>query len=83
MSMKQAIRDKIRGQFLEPFLPGEDAAHLEDDTELTSSGSFASVSTSSLVKYAEDTFGLMVEAHEALADFDKIEDIATLVERKQ
>lgn len=83
MGANQEIRDKIRDHILQEFLPGEDSSNLKDDTALTSSGILDSISTLSLVKYVEDTFGLMVEAHEASADFDKIEDIASLVERKK
>ena len=83
MGTNQEIKDKIRDHILKEFLPGEDASNLTDDTALTSSGILDSISTLSLVKYVEDTFGLMVEAHEASADFDRIEDIAALVERKK
>ncbi len=83
MSTNQEIKDKIRDHILQEFLPGEDASNLTDDTALTSSGILDSISTLSLVKYVEDTFGLEVEAHEASADFDKIGDIAALIERKK
>ncbi len=82
MGTKQEIKDKIRNHILQEFLPDEDASNLEDDTALTSSGILDSISTLSLVKFVEDTFDLTIEAHEASADFDKIEDIAALVERK-
>ena len=82
MSTNQEIRDTIRDHILQEFLPDKDASNLTDDTALTSSGILDSISTLSLVKFVEDTFDLSVEAHEASADFDRIEDIAALVERK-
>ncbi|MCH7702229.1 MAG: acyl carrier protein [Planctomycetes bacterium] len=83
MHDRDSLISELKSYMLKEFLPGEDASNLTDDTALTSSGILDSISTLSLVKYVEDTFGLMVEAHEASADFDRIEDIAALVERKK
>ncbi len=82
MSTNAETKDKIRGYILKEFLPGEEASNLTDSTALTSSGILDSISTLKLVKFVEDTFGLMVEAHEASSEFDRIEDIAALIERK-
>ncbi len=78
----QAARDQIRDYILQTFLPGEDASNLQDDTPLKSSGILDSVSTLKLVSYVEDTFSISVEPHEASTEFDRIEDIANLVEQK-
>jgi len=81
--MSAEIKDQIRKYILQEFLPGEVASNLQDDTPLTSSGILDSVSTLKLVSYVEGAYGLSVEAHEAATDFDRIEDIAALIERKR
>jgi acyl carrier protein len=78
------VRDKIRNYILREYLPGETAANLSDDTPLRTSGILDSMATLSLVTFLEDTFGVSIEAHETgIDDFDRIEDIAALVARKQ
>ena len=81
--MSAQVREQIKKYILQEFLPGEDASNLADDTPLSSSGILDSVSTLKLVTYVEQTFGIAVEAHEAASDFDRIEDIAALVEKKK
>ena len=78
----KAIKDQLRDYILQNFLPGEDAANLQDDTQLKGSGILDSVSTLKLVSFVEDTFSVTVEPHEASSDFERIEDIAALVQRK-
>ncbi|MCH7701584.1 MAG: acyl carrier protein [Planctomycetes bacterium] len=82
MSDNADVKEKIRSYILQEFLPGEDASNLKDDTPLTSSGILDSVSTLKLVRYVEDTYDLIVEAHEASSDFDKLEDIVAMIARK-
>ena len=78
------VKDKIRNYILREYLPGETAANLSDDTPLRTSGILDSMATLSLVTFLEDTFGVSIEAHETgIDDFDRIEDIAALVARKQ
>jgi acyl carrier protein len=78
------VRNKIRDYILREYLPGETAANLSDDTPLRTSGILDSMATLSLVTFLEDTFGVSIEAHETgIDDFDRIEDIAALVARKQ
>jgi acyl carrier protein len=79
---EQTIRNQLRDHILATYLPGEDASNLQDDTPLKSSGILDSLSTLKLVTFVEDTWGITVEPHEASSDFDRIEDIAALVQRK-
>ncbi len=76
------IAEKVRGYILQEFLPGESPQNLRDDTPLKSSSILDSVSTLQLVTFVETTFNITVEPHEAAGDFDRIGDIAALVERK-
>ncbi|MHC4427144.1 MAG: acyl carrier protein [Planctomycetota bacterium] len=78
----QTIKDQIRGYIIENFLPGEDPSNLLDDTQLKGSGILDSVSTLKLVSFVENRWSLTVEPHEASTDFERIEDIAALVQRK-
>lgn len=77
------IKDQLREYILATFLPGEDASNLQDDTPLKSSGILDSVSTLKLVSYVEDTFNVTIEPHEASSEFDRIDEIAGLIERKK
>jgi len=66
------------------FLPGEDPNRLTGSTELIRSGILDSLATLSLISFLEEQFKIELEAHETDIDnFDRIEDIAALVERKQ
>ena len=78
----QPIKDQIRDYILQSFLPGEDPSNLQDDTPLKQSGILDSLSTLKLVSFVEETHGITIEPHEATSDFDCIEDIAALIERK-
>ena len=76
--------DAIRHFILSRYLPGESPDNLRDDTPLRSSGILDSLATLSLISFLEEQFKIEVEAHETDIDnFDRIEDIAALVERKQ
>jgi acyl carrier protein len=79
-----SIKDTIRGYILDNYLQGESPSNLKDDTPLRTSGILDSVATLNLVTFLEETFGIEIDAHETgVADFDRIEDIASLVARKQ
>jgi acyl carrier protein len=78
----QAVKDQIRDHILRVYLPGEDASNLQDDTPLKSSGILDSVSTLKLVTFVEETWSIEVSPHEASSEFDRIEDIAALVQSK-
>jgi acyl carrier protein len=82
MTDVQTIKDQIRDHVLRVYLPGENASNLLDDTPLKSSGILDSVSTLKLVTFVEETWQIEIAPHEASNDFDRIEDIAALVQRK-
>ena len=78
------VKDTIRDYILREYLPGETAANLGDDTPLRTSGILDSMATLNLVTFVEETFGITLEAHETGIDqFDRIADIAALVEQKK
>ena len=78
------VKEVIRAHILGVYLPGESPANLKDDTPLRTSGVLDSMSTLSLVTFVEETFGVALEAHETgIENFDRIQDIAELVERKR
>jgi acyl carrier protein len=78
------IRNAIRQFIITTYLPGESADNPKDDTPLRTSGILDSMSTLGLVNFVEEHFGVVLEAHETgIEHFDRIEDIAALVTRKQ
>jgi acyl carrier protein len=78
------MKNTIRNFIVTTYLPGESPENLKDDMPLRTSGILDSMSTLGLVSFLEDTFGITIEAHETgIEHFDRIEDIAALVERKQ
>ena len=81
--MNQA-KETIRNYILTEYLPGESPANLKDDTPLRTSGILDSMATLALVSFLEDQFKIQIEAHETgIESFDRLEDIAALVARKQ
>jgi acyl carrier protein len=78
------IKERIRAYILQNFLQGESPANLRDDTPLRTTGILDSLATLSLVSFVEKEFGIELTAYETGIDtFDRIEDIAALVARKQ
>lgn len=78
------IADTIRNFILTQYLPGESPANLLNDTPLRSSGILDSLATIGLISFLEKEYNIEVEAHETDVDnFDRIQDIAAFVERKQ
>ena len=78
------VKDAIRHFIIATYLPGESPDNLKDETPLRTSGVLDSMSTLGLVSFVEETFGVTLEAHETgIEYFDRIEDIAALVQRKQ
>jgi len=78
------IKDAIRQFVVSKYLPGESPENLKDDTPLRTSGILDSLSTLGLVNFVEERFGVSLEAYETgIEYFDRIEDIAALVSRKQ
>jgi len=79
-----AIKEPIRSYILTEHLPGESPANLTDETPLRTSGILDSMATLGLVAFLEQTFGISIDAHETgVENFDRIQDIAALVSRKQ
>lgn len=79
-----SVKDTIRHFILTTYLPGESPANLRDDTPLRKSGILDSLATLGLVNFVEKEFGIELDAYETAVDnFDRIEDIAALVERKR
>jgi acyl carrier protein len=78
------IKEDIRQYILSESLPGEKPSNLHDDTPLRTSGILDSLGMVKLVSFIEEKFGVEVEAHETgVENFDRIEDIAALIERKR
>jgi acyl carrier protein len=78
------VKERLRTFILESFLQGESPANLRDDTRLRTTGILDSLAILSLVSFVEKEFGVELTAYETGADnFDRIEDIAALVARKQ
>lgn len=78
----QKVKDQLRVFIVNSFLPGEDPSNLGDETPLRSSGLLDSLSTLKLVTYVEDTYNIQINPHDASTQFDRIQDIAELVERE-
>lgn len=77
------IKQEIR-QFLSELLPDGKASSVRDDTPLRTSGILDSMGLLRLVGLVEEKFGIEVSAYEAgIENFDRIDDIAAFVQRKQ
>jgi acyl carrier protein len=77
------IKDQIR-QFLYEILPKGKSSDLRDDTALRTSGIVDSMNLLRIVDFIEGKYGIQVEAYESDVDnFDRIQDIAAFVQRKQ
>ena len=78
------VKDTLRNFIVSEYLPGESPSNLRDDMPLRTSGILDSMATLNLVNFVEKTFQITIDAHETgIEDFDRIEDIARLVSRKQ
>jgi len=79
-----SVKETIRHFILTTYLPGESPANLRDDTPLRKGGILDSLATLGLVNFVEKEFGIELDAYETAVDnFDRIEDIAALIERKR
>jgi acyl carrier protein len=77
------IKHQIR-EFLSEILPSGKMSSVGDDTPLRTSGILDSMGLLRLVSLVEEKFGIEVEAYEAgIENFDRIDDIAAFVQRKQ
>ena len=78
------VKNAIRHFILENYLQGELPSNVRDDTRLLSSGILDSLATLGVAAFVERTFGIELTAQDMNAGtFDRIEDIARLVERKR
>jgi acyl carrier protein len=78
------VKERLRHYIVTTYLPGESPANLKDDTPLLTSGILDSLATLGLVSFVEKEFGVELAAHDTGVDnFDRIQDIAALVERKR
>jgi len=78
------MKETIRQFILKTYLPGGPRINQQKNTPLSTSGILDSLATLGLVSYVEKEFGIELEAHETGTEsFDRIEDIAALVERKR
>lgn len=81
---KEEIKPIVKQYLLEEFLQGADEDELDDSTPLMSGGILDSISTTRLVAFLEEKFGVAFEAHEMGVDFlDTIDSISDLVAAKQ
>lgn len=77
-------KEAIRAFILREFLQGEPEDSLKDDTPLRTGGILDSMATLKLVDFVEETFGVELDAHDTgIENFDRIDDIAALVESKR
>ena len=77
------IKQDIR-QFLSQLLPDGKMANVRDDTPLRTGGILDSTALLQLVGMVEEKFGIEVSAYDAgIENFDRIDDIAAFVRRKQ
>lgn len=79
-----SMKEEIRLYILSAILPGEKPSNLHYDTPLRTIGIVDSTSMLEIVSFVERRYGIDVEAYEAsVENFDRIEDIAAFVQRKQ
>ncbi len=81
---KDEIKPIVKKYLLEEFLPGAEEDELEDDTPLMSGGILDSISTTRLVAFLEEQFGVTFDAHEMGVDYlDTLDQITDLVVTKK
>ena len=77
-------RETIRQFILANYLQGESPSNLRDDTPLRTSGILDSLATMGLMSFIEKQFGVELDVYDtAVERFDRIEDIARVISRKQ
>ena len=78
------IKPIVKQYLLDEFLPGAGEDEIDDTTPLVSGGILDSISTTRLVAFLEEKFGVAFEAHEMGVDYlDTLGEIAALVVEKQ
>jgi acyl carrier protein len=78
------IKETIREFILSTYLPGESPENLRDDTPLQTSGILDSLATMGVITFLEKRFRIELDVYDtAVERFDRIDDIAASVLRKQ
>jgi acyl carrier protein len=78
------VKDTVRRYILLTWLPGESPDNLRDETPLQTSGILDSLATQTLISFVEQEFGIELDVYDTSVErFDRIEDIAATVTRKQ
>ena len=78
------VTNELREFILASYLPGEPAENLTDDTPLVSSGILDSLAVLGVASFIHERFGVELDFEETSVErFNRIEDIAATVRRKQ
>jgi acyl carrier protein len=83
-SSMNEIKETIRQFILSNYLPGESAENLRDETPLQTSGILDSLAALGLASFIEKQFSIELDVYDTGVErFDRIDDIAEAVVRKQ
>jgi len=78
------VEETIRQFILTTYLQGESRENLRDDTPLLTSGILDSLAALSVATFIERHFHIELDVYDTSPErFDRIEDIASTVRRKQ
>ena len=78
------LREVIRQFILKTYLLGESPDNLRDDTPLLTSGILDSLAALGLAAFVQERFGVELDVYETSVErFNRIQDIAASVERRQ
>ena len=78
------VKEAIRQFIVTNHLPGESPDNLKDDTPLQTSGILDSLATMGLITFLESQYGIELDVYDTTIErFNRIEDIAVTVTRKQ
>jgi D-alanine--poly(phosphoribitol) ligase subunit 2 len=78
------IKEMIRQFIVSTYLPGESPDKLRDDTPLLTSGILDSLAAVNLISFLEQSFDIELDVYDtSIEHFDRIDDIARCVARKQ
>ena len=78
------VKEVIRQFILTTYLPGESPTNLRDDTPLLTSGILDSLAALGLASFVQERFGVELDVYETSVErFNRIQDIAASVERRQ
>ena len=78
------IREDIRQFILKTYLLGESPDNLRDDTPLLTSGILDSLAALGLAAFVQERFAVELDVYETSVErFNRIQDIAASVERRQ